>query len=404
MSWSHNGLDVDHYEIFSGLWHDGAHVSVYPEYDDVDGHTIPTRPADYAEILDNALGEWLQIGNVSALSIDQTWSDSSKRGVYFYEVFAVDAMGNVSPVASENHAATNYWLGDLASLDGHVGVLDMTDMGDAFGESHGDEFYNNFCDIGPTDTFSPRGVPTTDNIIDFDDLMLISMNFGIVSDSNKNQDPLSGLAHFSWVATGEGQHALRLIDGDGIKGVHVRANLPDGIFSVSAGQLLDDQDEMTFLKNIGHGLDVSVAVMGQGNGFDGTGDLFLVSSLQTIEASSLDITVRGHDNSDIQVSLDETSGAVTPRAFALKANYPNPFNPLTKISFSLPEAQDVRLNVYGIDGSKVATLINEIRSAGLHEVIWSGLDDAGQTVASGTYFYRIEAGPYSQVRKMTLMK
>jgi len=77
---------------------------------------------------------------------------------------------------------------------------------------------------------------------------------------------------------------------------------------------------------------------------------------------------------------------------------------MTKISFSLPEAQDVRLNIYGIDGTKVATLINETRGAGLHEIVWAGRNDAGQSVASGTYFYRIEAGPYSQVRKMTLMK
>jgi len=77
---------------------------------------------------------------------------------------------------------------------------------------------------------------------------------------------------------------------------------------------------------------------------------------------------------------------------------------MTKISYSLPEAQDVRLVVYGVDGRLVATLVNETRGAGLHEVIWTGRDDAGKSVASGMYFYRIDAGPYSQVHKMTLMK
>ncbi len=84
--------------------------------------------------------------------------------------------------------------------------------------------------------------------------------------------------------------------------------------------------------------------------------------------------------------------------------YPNPFNPQTRISFSLPETQRVHLNVYGIDGKLVATLVDETRGAGLHEVIWNGQNDAGQIQASGLYFYRIEAGSYSQVRKMTLMK
>jgi len=77
---------------------------------------------------------------------------------------------------------------------------------------------------------------------------------------------------------------------------------------------------------------------------------------------------------------------------------------MTKISFSLLEAQAVKLTVYGLDGRKVATLVNEERDAGTYEVNWMGRDDQGQLVASGTYFYRIDAGPYSQVRKMTLMK
>jgi hypothetical protein len=63
-------------------------------------------------------------------------------------------------------------------------------------------------------------------------------------------------------------------------------------------------------------------------------------------------------------------------------------------------------NVHGVTalGLYEATLLNEMRAAGPHEVVWMGRNDAGQAVASGTYFYRIDAGPYSQVRKMTLMK
>lgn len=83
---------------------------------------------------------------------------------------------------------------------------------------------------------------------------------------------------------------------------------------------------------------------------------------------------------------------------------PNPFNPTTKISFSLSEEQSVRLNVYGIEGTRVATLVNETRGAGRHEVTWDGRNDAGEVQASGLYFYRVEAGTHSEVRKMTLMK
>ena len=98
------------------------------------------------------------------------------------------------------------------------------------------------------------------------------------------------------------------------------------------------------------------------------------------------------------------TGSDLPAAFALDANYPNPFNPQTKISFALPEAQHVELAVYSLDGRRIATLLNENRGAGRHVVTWTGRDGDGRTVASGIYLYRIDAGPYSQVRKMTLMK
>ncbi len=394
--------DVDHYEIWRAVWHTGDDVtSAYPEYDDVNVDE-PVWPVDHAAA--DASAEWTRIDDAvpgTAVSYEDNYAP---RGVYYYEVYAVDAAANVGPGFGPLNRSTNYWLGDVI-INGAVTILDMDVLGNAFGESEGDDFYNNNTDVGPTDDWSRLGIPTTDDNINFEDLMVFSMNFGVVEAAKTNNDNISSTVQLAWIEAAEGQYALRLVDGVGIKGVHVRANLPEGsLGSVIAGDLLDNQSEMTFLKNIGNSLDVSVAVMGVNNGFSGSGDLFVVNSSAPIALASLTIEVRGYDNSEIQVSLDETSGTMTPRVFALKANYPNPFNPMTKISFSLPEAQDVRLNVYGVDGTKVATLINETRSAGLHEVVWTGRNDAGQSVASGMYFYRIEAGPYSQVRKMTLMK
>ena len=130
----------------------------------------------------------------------------------------------------------------------------------------------------------------------------------------------------------------------------------------------------------------------------------MIEAGSAITPEDLSIDLRGTDNSKLDYNLDKISGSDTPMLFHLGANYPNPFNPMTKINFSLPEARDVVMAVYSLDGRKVATLLNETRGAGDHEVVWMGRNDAGQLVASGTYFYRIDAGPYSQVRKMTLMK
>ena len=184
--------------------------------------------------------------------------------------------------------------------------------------------------------------------------------------------------------------------------MHLRANLPVG--SIESGELLNAQGELPFVLNAGTNLDANVALLGRNVAIQGTGELLIVDAPQDIKATDLAIDLRSIDNTKLEYTLEKASGANLPTAFTLNANYPNPFNPMTKISFSLPEAQEVELAVYSLDGRRVATLLNETRGPGQHDVVWTGRDDSGRTVASGIYMYRINAGPYSQVRKMTLMK
>ncbi len=93
-----------------------------------------------------------------------------------------------------------------------------------------------------------------------------------------------------------------------------------------------------------------------------------------------------------------------PTAYRFAGNYPNPFNPKTSISFDLPESQFVKLTIFGADGRRVTTLLDEQVAAGRHEAVWEGRDDEGRQVASGIYFARIQAGPLAETRKMLLMK
>jgi hypothetical protein len=102
--------------------------------------------------------------------------------------------------------------------------------------------------------------------------------------------------------------------------------------------------------------------------------------------------------------ISRTSGDLLPMDFALAQNYPNPFNPATGISFSVPTATTVQIEVYNILGSKVATLFDGMAEAGTNTVVWDGTNDAGQTVATGVYFYRMTAGSFEMTRKMVLMK
>ena len=90
--------------------------------------------------------------------------------------------------------------------------------------------------------------------------------------------------------------------------------------------------------------------------------------------------------------------------FTLEANYPNPFGRQTTVRFMLPEHAPVKLHVYDVRGRRVATLVDRQMPPGMHELRWNGRSSTGQPLASGTYFYHIEAGDFVQTRRMTLVR
>jgi hypothetical protein len=90
-------------------------------------------------------------------------------------------------------------------------------------------------------------------------------------------------------------------------------------------------------------------------------------------------------------------GAI-PKVYTLMQNYPNPFNPTTTIRYDLPKSANVSLKVYNILGQLVATLVDERKEAGHYQVRWNA------NVASGIYFYRLQAEEFVQTKKMILLK
>ncbi len=96
-------------------------------------------------------------------------------------------------------------------------------------------------------------------------------------------------------------------------------------------------------------------------------------------------------------SFDVVKGI--PSKFKLKQNYPNPFNPTTIISYELPKSSFVRLSIYDIIGRLVNTIVNEQKNAGSYTVKWNA-----DNISSGIYFYRIDAGEFSSVKKCLVVK
>jgi len=94
----------------------------------------------------------------------------------------------------------------------------------------------------------------------------------------------------------------------------------------------------------------------------------------------------------------------TPAAFDLAQNYPNPFNPETKIEYSLPKASRVRLEIFGLLGQRIKTLVDGQQPAGFHALIWDGRDDDGRLMTSGVYVYQLTAEGFEKSRKLLLLK
>lgn len=108
--------------------------------------------------------------------------------------------------------------------------------------------------------------------------------------------------------------------------------------------------------------------------------------------------------SDFTIDSQTPVGDLPVNRLALGQNAPNPFNPKTEISFSLPSDQKVSLKIYNVEGRLVKTLVSGSRIAGSHQVFWSGNNDRGDRVASGLYFYRLTTDSGVLTRKMTLLK
>ncbi len=110
-----------------------------------------------------------------------------------------------------------------------------------------------------------------------------------------------------------------------------------------------------------------------------------------------------HEYGSVGVSPEPEPEDVPATALAL-ANYPNPFNPWTRITYSLPEAAHVKLNVYNIRGQRVTILVDEHLAAGRHTAVWDGRNERMKIVAGGVYLLRLQAGDRTEVQKVLMVK
>ena len=134
--------------------------------------------------------------------------------------------------------------------------------------------------------------------------------------------------------------------------------------------------------------------------------LTLLFSKERTPLTTVGIDYRFYDDSHQIISSGNIpfSPPLLPEEFALRQNFPNPFNPVTTIAYELPERSHVEIIVYDLMGRQVRTLVDEEMGAGFHAAVWNGKDDSGRTAASGTFILQMRSGPYRAVRKMVLLR
>ena len=119
------------------------------------------------------------------------------------------------------------------------------------------------------------------------------------------------------------------------------------------------------------------------------------NSIYTISSASDSLILLKFSTSPINI----TNNTTIISDYKLYQNYPNPFNPVTKINYELPNDGKVKLMIYDVLGREIKTLVNEVKQAGKYTVEFNG-----HNFASGVYFYRIESGKFTDVKRMVLVK
>jgi len=126
-------------------------------------------------------------------------------------------------------------------------------------------------------------------------------------------------------------------------------------------------------------------------------------TLPTMDWLATGLTIETPPDLDTPTGVDDMNPNV-PAAFALLQNYPNPFNPSTVITYVLPEKANVVIDIFNLLGQKVASLVNQEQVAGTHSLVWNSRNSRNTQLSSGIYFLKMQAGSYSNIKKMVLMK
>jgi hypothetical protein len=325
-----------------------------------------------------------------------------------------------------HQADVRAYLGDVANLandaaaDGKIDFSDLNPWATAYwsgvpGYAGGMSLYKVKFDIGPTADHYVFSAPQVDGKIDFEDLIIFSISYGLSANHQlpkqavEQAEPMT--VAVGDVRSGAGETRVPvLLEGtvNDVRGLSLSFSGSHGrLLGVEKGALLSGYETpvpVMYCQRDGK-VYVDLAIAGANvEALTSAGELVVLRFEGKAAMSLAAADVRTSTNAVLATKLRTPALSEVPTDFALQQNYPNPFNPSTSVGYALPAVSEVRIAVYNVLGEQVASLVNGVQEAGYYTVQWSGTDNRGQQVTSGVYFLTMHAGEFTAMKKMMLVK
>ncbi|MBL0176718.1 MAG: T9SS type A sorting domain-containing protein [Ignavibacteria bacterium] len=361
------------------------------------------------------------------------------RGIWYFQMYTYDYALNKATSGSDMEKATDYYLGDFlksplsapalpptsGDFDGYVNFDDMAWFGSVYWEGLDAvalspvEAVADIAKLGGGATErtylvgDPFGIPETDNMVEFEDLMIVSLNYGMVGP--KAPAPVNATISKDFAlnlqqkASGNELAVTVQLENNGmsVKGASVTLSYNPEVLrvrDVTDGSLFGEPGVSSFFAHVeqNNSVRVDAAMLGTGRTVEYSGDIATLR-FEVIGAGDPGLVfgtarLRDGENKNIVARLKSTS-ADAPQGFALSQNFPNPFTPATTIAYQVAENTTVTIDVFNALGAKVATIANGPHDAGSYQ---AQLDASG--LPSGLYYYTMRAGSFTATRSMTIVK
>lgn len=352
------------------------------------------------------------------------------RGFWYYVAFVTDSCGNRSLVSNLTTGSLNYHLGDVSDGatqsvgDNRVSPPDVSLLGAHYGIT-GAAILSagvSYLDVGPTTDGLVTSRPVTDQAIEFEDLMVFSSNYQVVSaPANRAMPAVAGTLvatteHFEVIAPSlvepgaEVTAHLRLSASGNLRGFSAQlawdATVVEPVSTTSV-QFVESQGGIVLSPRHGK---VDAALLGARDvGLTGAGEVasFGFRVLREGDAAiRLErILARDGDNRPFAPeAVGRATIAQVPARTLLLAPWPNPSPVAATLAFALAERGPVELAIFSVDGRRVRTLTRGHLEAGVHRATWAGEDEARHPVAPGVYFVRLTAGGREWTRRLVHLR